>query len=91
MLGVFRTLSPLDYQGNWSQRSTERPHLSDLKNPILLMNSTLVDMKAEPVAFKSLWNSVPCGLRKGLGRWSLQVFNLHYSVASLREHTDFIY
>lgn len=68
MIGVFRALALLDYRGNWSQYSPECPDLSNLKNPILLMNSTLVDVKTEPVAFKSLWNSVSCGLHEGLER-----------------------
>lgn len=68
MIAVFRALALLDYWGNWSQYSSECPDLSNLKNPILLMNSTLVDVKAEPVEFKSLWNSVSCGLHEGLER-----------------------
>lgn len=71
MIGVFRALALLDYWGNWSQYSPECPDLSNLKNPILLMNSTLVNVKAEPVAVKPLWNSVSCGLHEGLEWYSL--------------------
>ena len=67
----FAPLSLLDYQDNCSQWSSEWPDLSNLKNPILLMNSTLLDMKvdytskAELVSLKSFWNSVPYCLNEG--------------------------